>query len=162
MRATLILWTVELMRVLTVATDSMLSCLEDEGLETRIWKATVSSEPPELPLLELLVEADDPVIAALWLARPSLETMKPDGRMGMVDESSPLIATLRAGMSIGAYITMDPRESMQLSWSIRMLFSVGMKGCFTKRKEKKLSYICIKVDFFFSNLTNWYYSFLYV
>lgn len=33
------------MSVLTVATDSMLSSFDDDGLETNIWKATVRSEP---------------------------------------------------------------------------------------------------------------------
>ena len=98
------------MRVLTVATDSMLSCFEDEGLDTNIWKATVRSEPPDLPEFALVEAVPVPVSG-----RPSPEIMNPDGSIGMSEESSPLIAMLMAGMSMGAYTTKDPTVSMKLS-----------------------------------------------
>lgn len=83
----------------------------------------MSSEPLLLllahlpkPLFELLA-ADDPGVAQVIILseRPSLEMTKPDGSMGMAEESSPLVAMVRAGMSMGAYINIDPNESMQLS-----------------------------------------------
>lgn len=127
-KAALIFWTVELIRVLTVATDSMFSSFEEveQGVETNIWKATVSSEPPDdLPAFAL-VEAPFPVSG-----RPSPDITKPDGRTGIIDESSPFIAMFMVGMSMGAYTKSDPNGSVQLSWSITMLFSLGAKGCFT-------------------------------
>ena len=90
------------MRALTVATDSMFICFEVEGLETNIWKATVRSEPPPLECPE------SPVISA----QPSPDITNPDGRIGMLEESSPLTATLRAGMSTGAYTNKDPKGSV--------------------------------------------------
>lgn len=101
----------ELIRVLTVATDSMLSSLEEEaGLETNIWKATDRSEPPDdLPTIEL-VEA-----FAELSGRPSPDIIKPDGSIGIIDESSLLITRFMPGMSIGAYTTRDPKGSVQLS-----------------------------------------------
>lgn len=109
--------------MLTVATDSMLSCLElDGGLETKIWKATVSSEPVDddelLVFEELVIEASTFIAPnEEWsvLVRPSLEIISPDGSIGMLEESSPLIAILRAGTSIGAYIISDPKASTKLS-----------------------------------------------
>ena len=83
--------------MLTVATDSMLSCFECERVHTSIWKATVRSEPPVLLLL-VLVEAPDPNFSE----RPSPEIMNPDGRIGMLVESSPFMADLIAGKSMGA------------------------------------------------------------
>jgi hypothetical protein len=116
------------MRVFTVATDSMLNSVEDEELEpeTRIWKAIVRSEPPEFDPVEL----EELELVPLVSIRPSPDITKPDGSMGMIDESSPLIATFMAGMPTGAYTTIDTEESVQLSCSISMLFSAGMKGCF--------------------------------
>lgn len=102
-----------LIRVLTVATESMLSSVEDVALgpATRIWKATVRSEPPESAPVELVeVELSPPVSG-----RPSPDITKPDGSMGMIDESAPPITMFMAGMSSGAYTTIDPEESVQLS-----------------------------------------------
>lgn len=71
--------------MLTVATDCMFSSLDEEGLEINIWKARVSKEPQE------------------FAATPSSgETMKPDGSIGMLEESSPFIAMFMAGIPIGA------------------------------------------------------------
>lgn len=82
----------------------------------------MSSEPlplDDLPAVKLfeLLEADDPGVAevVLWSERPSLEMMKPDGSTGMVKGFSPLMAIVRAGMSMGAYINIDPNESMHVS-----------------------------------------------
>lgn len=95
-KAAFILWTVELIRVLTVATDSIFNCFE-ERLATNIWKATVTSEPPDLPVFSLVEAPALPVSG--W---PSLEITNPDGSIGMFEESSPLMAMFMAGMSIGA------------------------------------------------------------
>lgn len=84
------------MRVFTVATDSTLSCSRPEELETNIWNATVRSVPAGLLGL-VLVEGLDP-----GLARPSLEIVKPDGRICTVEVSSPLNVMLIAVESIGA------------------------------------------------------------
>lgn len=63
------------MRLLTVVTDSKFS-LADGKLLTRIWNATVISEPPEDELIGFeLVEAPP--------GRPSGRMVKPDGRRGM-------------------------------------------------------------------------------
>jgi hypothetical protein len=101
---------VELIRVLTVATDSMFICFGDEGPDTNIWKATVRSEPPDLPVF-LLVEALELSVSG----RPSPEITNPDGSIGMSEGSSPLKAMLIAGMSMGAYTTKDPNASMHVS-----------------------------------------------
>jgi hypothetical protein len=123
-KATLICSTVVLIRLLTVATDSAFS-LDDGRLLTRIWNATVTSDPaaaagepsggPEL-------DDDAP-------ARPSGMMVNPDGRSGIADGSSPLITTFAAGTSIGAYTTSDPDASVQLSCRIRMLFWLAFRPC---------------------------------
>ena len=108
--AALICWTVVPMRLLTVATDSALS-LDDGRLLTRIWNATVTTQPGgdasgTTALLD--APAPDP-------GRPSGRMAKPDGSSGMPDGSSPLITTFAAGMSIGEYTTSAPDASVQLS-----------------------------------------------
>jgi len=108
------------MRLLTVVTDSKFS-FADGKLLTRIWNATVMSDPPEPPMTlpELvLVEAPPPSCSPC----PSGEMVKPEGRRGMYEGSSPLIAMLMAGRSTGQYTTREPEESTQLSWRISMLF----------------------------------------
>lgn len=105
------------MRLLTVATDSAFS-FADGRLLTRIWNATVTSDPADgaWPALD-----DDAP------GRPSGRMEKPDGRSGIADGSSPLITTLAAGMSIGAYTTSDPVPSVQLSCRISMLFWLAFR-----------------------------------
>lgn len=109
-KAAFILWTVELIRVLTVATDSMLSCFGDEGLDINIWKATVRSEPPDLSVFRLVEAPELPVSG-----RPSPEITNPDGSIGISEGSSPLKAMFIARMSTGAYTTKDPNVSMHVS-----------------------------------------------
>jgi hypothetical protein len=119
----LICSTVVLMRLLTVATDSAFS-LDDGRLLTRIWNATVTSDP---------AAAGEPTSGPPALdddgapGRPSGRMVKPDGRSGIADGSSPLITTLAAGMSIGAYTTSDPVPSVQLSCRISMLFWLAFR-----------------------------------
>jgi hypothetical protein len=103
--AALICCTVVPMRLLTVATDSAFS-LDDGRLLTRIWNATVTTQPGggTTALLDAPAPAPGPGRMA-----------KPDGRSGMPDGSSPLITTFAAGMSIGEYTTSAPDASVQLS-----------------------------------------------
>lgn len=75
-------------------------------------------------LEQLLVDAD----VSPWSCRPSGVMVNPDGSRGMYEGSSPLIAMLMAGRSTGQYTTRDPDESMQLSWSINMLFWLVLKA----------------------------------
>ena len=121
-KAAFICWTVVLIRLLTVATDSMLSLADGKEL-TRIWNATVTSDPPDLnPMLLLLVFELVDAPSPPWSFCPSGEIVNPDGTNGMYEGSSPLIAMLIDGRSTGQYTTREPEESMQLSWSISMLF----------------------------------------
>lgn len=77
-----------------------------------------------LPVVLVLLDAPSPP----WSPRPSGDMVNPDGRSGMKDGSSPLIAMLMAGRSTGEYMTREPEESMQLSWSISMLFWLVLKA----------------------------------
>jgi hypothetical protein len=95
--------------------DSALS-LDDGRLLTRIWNATVTTDPPSGP--PALVDA--PPLAAP--DRPSGQMVNPDGSSGMPEGSSPLITTFAAGMSIGEYTTREPDASVQLSCTTSMLF----------------------------------------
>lgn len=105
-----------LIRLFTVVTDSKFS-FPDGKLLTSIWNATVTSEPPDLLCTSELLDAPSP-----WSRRPSGKIVNPEGSKGILDGSSPLIATFMAGRSTGQYTTSDPDESMQLSWRINMLF----------------------------------------
>ena len=78
--------------------------------------------------------------------RPSPDITKPEGSMGMIDEPSPLIATSMAGTPTGAYTIIDTEESVQLSCSISMLFSEGMKGCLNLI-DKKFSKLALIINF---------------
>ena len=109
-RAALICSTVVTMRLLTVATDSAFS-RDDGRLLTRIWNATVTTDP------------------VLLDARPSGRMVNPDGSSGIDDGSSPLITTFAAGRAIGAYTTSDPDASAQLSCRISMLFWLAFRPC---------------------------------
>jgi hypothetical protein len=132
--AALICCTVVPMRLLTVATDSALS-LDDGRLLTRIWNATVTTQPggggaaaSGTALLDAPAP-DDP-------GRPSGRMAKPDGSKGMPDGSSPLITTFAAGMSIGEYTTSAPDASAQLSWRISMLFWFAFSPCDVARRRQ--------------------------
>ena len=122
-KAALICSTVVLMRLLTVATDSAFS-FDDGRLLTRIWNATVTSDPAGGDTPSGPAALDDDGDAP---ARPSGRMVKPDGSSGIADGSSPLITTLAAGMSIGAYTTSDPDASVQLSCRISMLFWLAFR-----------------------------------
>lgn len=113
----LICCTVVPIRLLTVVTDSKFS-FADGKLLTRIWNATVISDPPDLLCVLELLDAPSPPCSPC----PSGDTVNPDGSRGIYDGSSPLMAMLMAGRSTGQYTTRDPEESMQLSCSITMLF----------------------------------------
>lgn len=83
------------MRVLTAVTYSGFIFLD----EISIWKATVRSDPLEFG------ELDEPAPGARRRAvvlRPSPEIMNPDARIGICEESWPVIAMLRVARSIGA------------------------------------------------------------
>lgn len=90
--------------------------------------------------------------------RPSPDITKPEGSMGMIDEPSPLIATSMAGTPTGAYTIIDTEESVQLSCSISMLFSEGMKGCLNLI-DKKFSKLALIINFPRMNPELLYYGF---
>lgn len=80
-KAAFICWTVALIRLLIVVTDSWLSFAEGKLL-TRIWNATVINDPAEratTPCKLELEEAPMPLLSG----RPSGEMVKPEGRRGM-------------------------------------------------------------------------------
>lgn len=99
--------------MLTVATVSMFNCLIAVELQTNIWKATVRRVPPEPPVFELLASPATGV--RLGLGRPSPEITNPDGRIGIIEVSSPLTAKFINGTSSGAYTIKDPEGSVQVS-----------------------------------------------
>ena len=104
-RATLIFWTVQDIRLLTVSTDSTVS-LADGRLLTRIWNATVRRHP---------AEPDGGLAAPSAVGGPSGDIANPDGSSATQDESPPFITRCMAGMSTGAYTTNDPDASVQVS-----------------------------------------------
>lgn len=108
-KASLTFRIVEVKREFTASTDSMFDILIPSGLEASIWKATVSNEPPNLSISELLNASK----AAF--GSPSAEMTKPDGRTGSIEESSPFMAEFIAATSVGAYTTYDPMGVVKLS-----------------------------------------------
>jgi hypothetical protein len=142
----LICCTVVPMRPLTVATDSALS-LDDGRLLTRIWKATVTTQPGgDASGAAALLDAP----ASPEPGRPSGRMAKPDGSSGMPDGSSPLITTFAAGRSIGEYTTSDPDASVELSCKISMLFWFAFSPCETT-KIKRHQYVIDRIDQFISS-----------
>jgi len=86
------------MRLQAVVT-SIFNLADGEEL-TRIWNATVTSEPPDLALFPFafeLVDAPSPSCSAC----PSGKIVNPFGSKGMHEVSSPLIAVLIDGRSTG-------------------------------------------------------------
>lgn len=106
--AALIFSMVQEMRLYTVSTDSTVSFAVG-WLFTRIWNATVSSDPPVLCLTPPVLD-------------PLGRMAKPDGRSAIFVESPPPITSCIAGKSTGAYTTIAPDLSMHVSCRIKMLF----------------------------------------
>lgn len=99
--------TVEVMRELTTVTNSIIMVGE---LFINIWKATVSSDPLVLTSPFPLLDA-----RAFVIDCPSSEMTMPDGKNGIVDESSPFIVLFMSSILVEEYTTYDPRGSVQLS-----------------------------------------------
>jgi hypothetical protein len=99
---------VQEMRLYTVSTDSTVSFAVG-WLFTRIWNATVSSDPRALCPSPLAVD-------------PAGRMTKPDGKSATFFESPPPSTSCIAGKSTGVYTTIAPDLSVHVSCRIKMLF----------------------------------------